>query len=86
MKEISVILLAALTTAATAGPPPAPLRERLALSTFYQKHLMIGPFPVVSSAKVSDAALAEAAVIVRGMLAGRDDLLRAMAAARILWS
>lgn len=61
------------------GPVPDELRERLKLDPFYQKYADAGGLPVVGSAKVSDNALAEAAWIVRQMLAGRDDILRAMA-------
>jgi hypothetical protein len=61
----------------------ATLREKFNLAPFYQKHLLVGEFPVVASAKVSDAALGEAGVIVRGMLAGRDDIVEALAENRI---
>jgi len=60
------------------GPVPEALRTALKLDPFYQKHLDVEGLPVVGSAKVSDHALAEAAWIVRGMLPGRGDLLRAM--------
>jgi len=61
------------------GPVPVELRERLGLAPFYQKHLDAGGLPVLGSARVSDNALAEAAWIVSHMLAGRDDIIRAMA-------
>jgi cyclophilin family peptidyl-prolyl cis-trans isomerase len=60
------------------GPVPDGLRDALKLDRFYQKHLDAGGLPVLGSAKVSDNALAEAAWIVRQMLTGRDDILRAM--------
>ena len=61
------------------GPIPVELRDRLKLDDFYQKHVDVGGLPVLGSAKVSDNALCEAAWIVRQMLAGRDDILKAMA-------
>ena len=64
---------------AAVGPVPEALRTALKLDPFYQKHLDVEGLPVVGSAKVSDHALAEAAWILRGMLPGRGDLLRAMA-------
>jgi cyclophilin family peptidyl-prolyl cis-trans isomerase len=61
------------------GPVPADLRAQLKLDDFYQKYVDVGGLPVLGSAKVSDNALCEAAWIVRQMLAGRDDILKAMA-------
>ena len=58
--------------------PPAELVERLKLSPFYKKHLDCKGFPIVSSGKVSDAALVEAAVIVNHMLADRGDVREAL--------
>jgi hypothetical protein len=88
------VLVGALVGASAAqdtGPkPPAPapeprvvevskeLRERLKLDPFYQKHLDLAGLPVLGSAKVSDAALVEAAHLIRQMLSERDDVLRAM--------
>lgn len=61
------------------SPVPAEIRERCGLVPFYGKCVMVGDFPVVSSPKVSNAALLEAAFIVRSMLSGRDDILSVMA-------
>src|SRR3954447_1559684 len=54
------------------------LRERLKLDPFYQKHLDLAGLPVLGSDKVSDAALVEAAHLIRQMLSEREDVLRAM--------
>jgi alpha-glucosidase len=54
----------------------AELRERLNLDPFYQKHLDVEGLPVLSSAKVSDAALIEAGYLIRRMLAERPDVLK----------
>ena len=58
---------------------PHDLRARLALTSFYAKLVDVDGFPVVSSAKVSDAALLEAAYLIDRMLHRRRDLLDAMA-------
>lgn len=68
---------------AEVAPVGEVLRSTFKLDPFYQKHLLVGPFPIVSSGRVSDVALSEAAVIVRGMLDGRDDIIKALADARI---
>ncbi|MFO1460814.1 MAG: peptidylprolyl isomerase [Verrucomicrobiota bacterium] len=60
---------------------PEGVRSAFQLAPFYQKHLSVGGLPVVGSTNVSDAAMQEAAWIVRQMLSGRPDLLKAMAAA-----
>jgi hypothetical protein len=60
--------------AAAVGSPP----EELALDPFYRKHLDVLSVPVVSSDRVSDAALIEAGYLVFRMLHGRPDLARAM--------
>ena len=86
MIRILAALLALTFTAAAAeiatgevGPVPAELRAALHLADFYQKHLEVGGLPVLGSAKVSDAALREAAWIVTRMLDGRADILTALA-------
>ena len=70
-------------TAAEIGPPSAELRERLALSPFYSKHIDCGGLPIVASAKVSDYALREAEFLVRHLLAGRADLMSVIVKAKI---
>jgi hypothetical protein len=62
---------------------PDGIRERWGLDGFYRKHLDVMGLPVVGSANVSDFALREAAWIIRHMLAGREDILRALAAGRV---
>lgn len=61
------------------GAVTTTVRETFQLDPFYQKFLSVGGLPVVGSAKVSDAALREAAWIVQHVLEGRPDLLKAMA-------
>src|SRR4051794_1669249 len=59
---------------ARVGPVPAGLRKKLKLSPFYKKHVDAGGFAVLSSEKVSDRALLEAAHLVNQMLANREDV------------
>lgn len=58
---------------------PQEVRESFALDPFYQKYLDVEGLPVVGSKKVSDAAIREAAWIVKQMLSDRPDVLRSMA-------
>ena len=86
--RVLCLLLAGLACGATpadspAGvgrvtPVPKEVRDALLLSPFYKKYTDAGGLPVLSSDKVSDAALLEAADIVHHMLANRDDILRAI--------
>jgi hypothetical protein len=55
--------------------PPASLN----LDPFYSKHVNVGGYPIVSSDKVSDYALLEAAYLIKSMLAHRPDVLAALA-------
>jgi cyclophilin family peptidyl-prolyl cis-trans isomerase len=55
------------------------LRRSAKLDPFYQKCTMVNQLPIVGSEKVSDFALLEAAYIVRHMLAGRPELIQALA-------
>ena len=81
-----LLLLLSVWTACTAGvagdervaPVPDSLREARNLDAFYQKHLAVNGFSILGSEKVSDAALQEAAWILRQMLDGREDILRAL--------
>jgi hypothetical protein len=57
---------------------PPPLREALKLDPFYKKHLDYRGYPILSSDKVSDAALIEARYLISQMLADRDDILQAI--------
>lgn len=82
MKPLLAPLLLGLATFCAAEvlrPIPAATVESFGLAPFYGKCVMVGGFPVVSSEKVTDAALSEAAVLVKSMLSGREDILAAMA-------
>ena len=72
---------------AMSGSSVAPVSEKVRsdfdLAPFYQKGVILGSFPVVGSAAVSDEALLEAAWIVDRMLGGRADILDAMADQRV---
>jgi cyclophilin family peptidyl-prolyl cis-trans isomerase len=65
--------------AAPVAPITEVLRREFQLAPFYSKALMVGALPVVGSTNVSDAAMREAAWLVRHMLDGREDILGAMA-------
>ena len=54
------------------------LRMSLRLDPFCEKHLDAGGLPILSSGKVSDAAMLEASFLIDQMLAKRDDLRAAM--------
>jgi hypothetical protein len=79
--QVEVPPAAAVPEAVT--PVPEEIRNRLQLSPFYQKYLDVNGLPVVGSANVSDYAMREAAWILRHMLAGREDIFRALADSRI---
>jgi alpha-glucosidase len=59
------------------------LREKLKLDPFYQKHVDLEGLSILSPAKVSDDALAEARYLIRHVLAGRPDVLKAMVKNRV---
>ena len=71
--------LSSTTASLGVGEVSDALRREFSLAPFYQKSVMVGALPVLGSANVSDEALREAAWIVRHILAGRDDVLEAMA-------
>jgi hypothetical protein len=54
------------------------LREKWRLSDFYQKCVLADGLPIVSSKRVNDYALLEAAYIVDQMLAHRQDIRQAL--------
>ncbi len=58
-----------------AAPP-----VHLGLSSFYEKYVSASSYPVVSSGKVNDYALKEAAYLIDMMLAERPDVRKAMIA------
>ncbi|MBC8352175.1 MAG: hypothetical protein H8E66_09300 [Planctomycetes bacterium] len=77
---IAVILMSP-TLYAESPPISSPSRqlvESFDLDPFYEKHLSASGFPVLSSAKVSDAALQEAAYLIDQMLQGREDIRLAL--------
>ncbi len=61
---------------------PKELRESAKLDPFYQKYADYKGYPILSSAKVSDAALLEARYLIGQMLADRDDILKALLKSR----
>jgi hypothetical protein len=65
------------------APIPDSVRRELKLAEFYQKSVPNADLPVVGSKVVTDHALAEAAWIVRKMLAGREDIIKAMRGNRV---
>lgn len=89
--RLSIALFSALLVSRSAwsvGAEPAPIgspcepsaeiKAHFKLSPFYKKCLAPGGFPIVASDKVSDFAVLEAAYIVNAMLAGRDDVRKAL--------
>lgn len=56
------------------SPPPAEWK----LDPFYKKHISANGYPIVSSARVSDYALKEAAWLVNLLLSERPDIRQAM--------
>ncbi|GIW87162.1 MAG: hypothetical protein KatS3mg108_1486 [Isosphaeraceae bacterium] len=61
-------------------PIPERLRTALGLDpSFYAKCVRVEGFPIVSSARVADAALREAGYLLSRMMAGNPELLREMA-------
>ncbi len=60
-------------------PVPEAVIKRYKLDTdFYKKHVDYKGFSILSSAKVSDAALLEARYLIDQMLSEREDILKAM--------
>jgi len=76
---LPLALLAACATTPRVTPLPSDLRVAEGLDPWYQKLVMLEGFPILGSAEVSDEAMLEAAWILERMLAGREDLLHAMA-------
>lgn len=64
------------------APPPERARD-LGLSPFYAKHIDVDGLSIVASPKVSDAALREAAWLVRRMISRRPDVVAALVRARV---
>jgi len=59
--------------------PPKAVVEALGLKPFYKKYVSAGGVAVISSAKVSDYALLEAAYLINRMLVDRPDICKAIA-------
>ncbi len=60
-------------------PVPQPIIDRFKLdTTFYKKHVDYKGFSILSSDKVSDAALLEARYLIDKLLGEREDILKAM--------
>lgn len=78
MRYGSVLLVASIFAAVGEEPsvtaPPAAMK----LPAFYAKYISATGYPIISSAKVSDYALKEAAYIVDSLLAHRPDIRKAM--------
>jgi predicted SprT family Zn-dependent metalloprotease len=62
----------------TVGSPP----KAAGYDTFYKKHVDVGGFSVLSSAKVADVALLEAAWVIDRMLEKRPDIRKALIASK----
>jgi hypothetical protein len=75
LSTVACLCYSAVAESPVAGPP-----AQLQLSPFYQKHISANGYPIVSSEKVSDYALKEAAYLVNMMLAKRADVREAMIA------
>jgi hypothetical protein len=65
---------------AVVGPVTEELRSELALDPFYQQHTDAQGFPVLASARVQPASLAEARYLILKMVGHRPEVLSAMAA------
>jgi hypothetical protein len=68
----------ALTEKVVVAAPPAEVVEGLHLKPFYKKYVSAQGFPVLSSEKVSDYALLEAAYLINQMLDGHEDIRQAL--------
>jgi hypothetical protein len=76
MRNFACLLL--MVMAAPGELVVGPVPEELELADFYQKHVSANGYPVVSSGKVNDYALKEAAWLINLMLAKRPDVKKAM--------
>ncbi|MDA1049035.1 MAG: hypothetical protein O3C40_00945 [Planctomycetota bacterium] len=78
-----VTSMSLLTPALHAESPPvsspsSDVTDKLHLDPFYTKHISAAGFPILGSAKVSDAALREAAYLIDEMLKRREDIRLAL--------
>jgi len=65
---------------------PTMVRQNLKLSEFYQKRVTIGGFSIVSSSKVSDFALKEAAYLIAKMTRKHPNYLQKLAENKVRFS
>ena len=88
MRSLILSLLASLPALALdpLGPPPPEVRKDFNLADHYQKCLLAEGFPIVGSAKAQDMSLREAGWLIDQMLAGREDVRRALIGARVRYS
>lgn len=70
----ALVMFAAVCEDAPITAPPAEMK----LPAFYAKCISADGYPIISSSKVSDYALKEAAYIVNSLLAHRPDIRKAM--------
>lgn len=80
MTRLSIAILSLLLLVSAAAELPeitAPPKE-LGVDPFYEKYISANGYPIVSSGKVNDYALQEAAYLVNLMLANRPDVRKAM--------
>jgi len=82
----AAIGLSEKSTLPKVAPISEELRESFKLAPFYKKALVIETFPILSSDKVPDAALYEAAHVIRTMLKNRPDILRELGKNKIRYS
>jgi len=71
------------TPAARVTAPPDEVVKSFKLDPFYRKYITAGGIPVISSARVSDYALLEAAHLINRMLDGRKDICKALVANKV---
>lgn len=74
----ALLIAPQVSFAATNGCIPTAPPASYNLNSFYKKFCLVEGIPLVSSAAVSDTALQEAAGMMKGMLAGRSDIARAL--------
>jgi hypothetical protein len=80
-----IIVGASLSEAADlkVSVPPEEVKQKFKLDPIYKKCVVTQGFPILASDKASDMALLEAAYIVDHMLAGRNDVRKAIVEQRI---
>jgi len=78
MRCVSIFFVLSLWGATSAEIPITAPPSEMKLPAFYAKYISANGYPIVSSSKVSDYALKEAAYIVNCLLAFRPDIRKAM--------